>query len=73
VAGDSETNTNDLTLACGPDNRLVEEGGWITRKLTDSARLRSVRPGQERLVDPIGAFTPALARATPARHAFQIH
>ncbi|AWK54226.1 HNH endonuclease, partial [Mycobacterium tuberculosis] len=25
------TDINDLTLACGPDNRLVEKG-WKTRK-----------------------------------------
>ena len=29
------TNIDDLTLACGPHNRLVTEGGWTTRKLTD--------------------------------------
>ena len=25
-----ETNVDELTLACGPDNRLVEDGGWTT-------------------------------------------
>jgi hypothetical protein len=30
AAADGETNITDLTLACGPDNRLVEEGGWTT-------------------------------------------
>lgn len=34
-AADGETNINDLTLACGPDNRSVEEGGWTTRKRKD--------------------------------------
>jgi hypothetical protein len=34
-AADGETNINDLTLACGPDNRIVEEGGWTTRKRND--------------------------------------
>ncbi|HZQ31737.1 MAG TPA: HNH endonuclease signature motif containing protein [Mycobacterium sp.] len=29
------TNINDLTLACGPHNRLVEEDGWTTRKRED--------------------------------------
>jgi hypothetical protein len=29
------TNITKLTLACGPDNRLVEEGGWKTRKRKD--------------------------------------
>ncbi|SOJ56555.1 hypothetical protein MSIMFB_04033 [Mycobacterium simulans] len=28
----NRTDSDDLTLACGPDNRLVEEGGFITRK-----------------------------------------
>jgi hypothetical protein len=35
VAADGETNINKLTLACGPDNRLVEAGGWTTRKRKD--------------------------------------
>jgi hypothetical protein len=29
------TDIPKLTLACGPDNRLVEEGGWTTRKRKD--------------------------------------
>jgi hypothetical protein len=29
------TNIDDLTFACGPHNRLVEEDGWRTRKRTD--------------------------------------
>ena len=32
--GGGETNIDKLTLACGPDNRAVEEQGWTTRKLT---------------------------------------
>jgi len=35
AAHNGQTNINDLTLACGPDNRLVEEGGWSTRKRKD--------------------------------------
>ena len=35
AAHTGQTNINDLTLACGPDNRLVEEGGWSTRKRND--------------------------------------
>jgi hypothetical protein len=62
AAADSPTDIDKLSLACGPDNRLIEETGWRTRKLIDSARLRGVRPGQERLVDPIRAFTPASPR-----------
>jgi hypothetical protein len=34
-ADDGQTNIDDLTLACGPDNRLVEHGGWSTRKRKD--------------------------------------
>jgi hypothetical protein len=30
-----QTNIDTLTLACGPDNRLVEDGGWSTRKRKD--------------------------------------
>jgi len=30
-----ETNVDELTLACGPDNRLVKPGGWTTRKRKD--------------------------------------
>ncbi len=29
------TDIDDLTLACGPDNQLVETGGWTTRQLPD--------------------------------------
>ena len=35
AADDGPTDTDKLTLACGPDNRLVEEGGWRTRKRKD--------------------------------------
>jgi Domain of unknown function (DUF222) len=34
-ADDGDTNINKLTLACGPDNRSVEEQGWTTRKRKD--------------------------------------
>jgi hypothetical protein len=34
-ADDGPTDIDKLTLACGPDNRMVEERGWITRKRTD--------------------------------------
>ncbi|WP_445168781.1 HNH endonuclease signature motif containing protein [Mycolicibacterium sp. Dal123E01] len=29
------TDIDDLTLACGPDNQLVETGGWTTRQRPD--------------------------------------
>jgi hypothetical protein len=35
AAADGETNADKLTLACGPDNRAVEEQGWTTRKRKD--------------------------------------
>jgi hypothetical protein len=34
-AEDGVTNINDLTLACGPHNRLVKPGGWRTRTRKD--------------------------------------
>ena len=30
-----QTNIDDLTLACGPDNNLIERTEWITRKRKD--------------------------------------
>jgi hypothetical protein len=30
-----QTDIEDLTLACGPDNRMVETTGWITRNRDD--------------------------------------
>ncbi|CAN5149963.1 HNH endonuclease signature motif containing protein [soil metagenome] len=30
-----DTNIDDLTLACGPDNRMVETTGWTTRNRDD--------------------------------------
>jgi hypothetical protein len=35
AAQNGQTNINDLTQACGPDNRLIEESGWKTRKRKD--------------------------------------
>ena len=35
AAAKGETDINKLTLACGPDNRLIEESGWTTRKRKD--------------------------------------
>ncbi len=29
-----QTNIDDLTLACGPDNRLIENTGWTTTRNT---------------------------------------
>ena len=34
-AQDGLTDINDLTLACGPHNRMVKPGGWRTRKRRD--------------------------------------
>jgi hypothetical protein len=66
AAADGETNVNTLTLACGPDNRLVEEGGWTTRKRKDGrtawippphldagqSRVNDYHHPEEYLVDP---------------------
>ena len=54
-AADGQTNIDKLTLACGPDNRLVEEGGWTTRKRNDG-RTEWIPPphldtGQDRVND----------------------
>jgi hypothetical protein len=32
---DGRTDINDLALACGPDNRMIEATEWITRKRKD--------------------------------------
>jgi hypothetical protein len=55
AAADGETNINKLTLACGPDNRAVEEQGWTTRK-RDDGRTEWIPPphldtGQARVND----------------------
>ncbi|WP_231967459.1 HNH endonuclease signature motif containing protein [Mycobacterium sp. E136] len=34
-AAEGQTNIDELTLACGPDNRRVKPGGWRTRKRKD--------------------------------------
>jgi hypothetical protein len=34
-ADDGRTNVDDLSFACGPDNRLIKKGGWRTRKRRD--------------------------------------
>ncbi len=31
-AAGGRTDIDELTFACGPHNRLVEDGGWTTRK-----------------------------------------
>jgi hypothetical protein len=68
AAADGETNINKLTLACGPDNRLVEDGGWTTRKRKDGRtewippphldagqdRVNKYHHPEEYLVDPEG-------------------
>ncbi len=34
-AASGPTNVDKMSLACPPDNRLIEEGGWTTRKRHD--------------------------------------
>ncbi len=53
VADNGRTDITKITLACGPDNRLVEVGGWTTRKRKDG-RTEWIPPphldtGQERI------------------------
>ena len=55
VKDDGPIDITKLTLACGPDNRLVEEGGWTTRKRKDG-RTKWIPPphldtGQSRVND----------------------
>jgi hypothetical protein len=38
-----QTNINDLTLACGPHNRIINTDGWTTRQLPDG-RTQWIRP-----------------------------
>jgi hypothetical protein len=45
AAADSPTDIDKLSLACGPDNRLIEETGWTTRKLQAPAALRGLNAG----------------------------
>ncbi len=45
----SPTNIDKVTLACEPDNRLVEKGGWTTPKLTYAVALRGVCAGNRRV------------------------
>ncbi|BBY26008.1 hypothetical protein MSEDJ_01040 [Mycolicibacterium sediminis] len=42
-AAGGDTNVDDLTLACGPDNRAVGPGGWTTR-LTDTHQVEWIPP-----------------------------
>ena len=62
AAARSPTDIDKLSLACRPDNRLIEETGWTTRKLTDAAALRGITAGYGGLNVPVGRFAPALPR-----------
>jgi HNH endonuclease len=42
------TNINNLTLACGPDNRLATDDGWTTRKRPDGTTEWIPPPDQDR-------------------------
>lgn len=35
AAENGRTDITKMTMACGPDNRLIEKGGWVTRKRKD--------------------------------------
>ena len=62
AAARSPTDIDKLSLACGPDNRLIEETGWTTRKRKDAAALRGITAGSGGLNVPVGGFAPALPR-----------
>jgi Domain of unknown function (DUF222) len=47
-AAGGQTNIDELTLACGPDNRLVDDKGWRTRKRTDGTTEWIPPPGLDR-------------------------
>jgi hypothetical protein len=52
---DGPTDITKVTLACGPDNRLVEDGGWTTR-IREDGRIEWIPPphldsGQTRVND----------------------
>jgi HNH endonuclease len=55
TAHHGQTNIDNLTLACPPDNRLVEHGGWTTRKRHDGRTERlpptHLDTGQARIND----------------------
>ena len=55
-AAGGQTNIDELTLACGPDNRRVKPGGWKTRKRRKDGRTEWIPPphldsGQTRIND----------------------
>ena len=35
ISAARRTDITELALACGPHNRLIENGGWTTRKRKD--------------------------------------
>jgi hypothetical protein len=57
------TNTNELGLACGPDNRMVAPGGWSTRTNNYHRPERRHPPPND---EPI-ADTPATHAGNPSR------
>jgi hypothetical protein len=50
------TDINDLTLACPPDNELVETGGWETRQLPNSQTQWIPPPGLPMLRGGVNDF-----------------
>ena len=46
-ADGGQSNIDDLTLACGPDSRLVKEGAWRTRKPKDGRTEWIPPPGRD--------------------------
>jgi len=49
------TDIDDLTLACGPHNRLVKKGGWSTRKRPDGST-EWIPPPQRPLIGGVNRY-----------------
>jgi hypothetical protein len=45
-ADNGQTNVDDLTLACPPDNRNIKLGGWRTQKRKDGGLPRGLTAGK---------------------------
>jgi hypothetical protein len=61
------TNIEDLTLACGPDNRMVEETGWTTRNRADGItngyhhrNWTAAKPASTPTTTPTGSSPPTI-------------
>ena len=52
-ADDGNTNVDEMGLACGPDNRMVDKnGGWTTRMESVLQRVEELAAPRIRVVRP---------------------